>query len=86
MKKIIALAAVGVAMAITVQQPAMAQMTCNTFGTTQTCDGPNGYSATQNKFGNMTTGRDSLGNSWTTNQFGDQTTTNFQPGFRQRGW
>jgi hypothetical protein len=34
----------------------------------------------------MTTGRDSLGNSWTTNQFGNQTTTNFQPGFRQRGW
>ena len=86
MKKIIALAAVGVAMAITVQQPAMAQMTCNTFGTMQTCNGPNGYYATQNQFGNMTTGRDSFGNSWTTNRFGDQTTTNFQPGFRQRGW
>jgi hypothetical protein len=61
-------------------------MNCNTFGTMQTCNGPNGYSATQNTFGNMTTGSDSLGNSWTTNQFGGQTTTNFQPGYRQRGW
>lgn len=61
-------------------------MNCNTFGTMQTCTGPNGYSATQNTFGTMTTGRDSLGNSWNTNQFGNQTTTNFQPGFHQRGW
>jgi hypothetical protein len=83
--KTILLAAVGVATAIAAQ-PAVAQMTCNTFGTMQTCNGPNGYLATQNQFGPMTTGRDSLGNSWTTNQFGSQTTTQFQPGFRQRGW
>ena len=61
-------------------------VTCNTFGSMQTCNGPNGYSSTQNQFGTMTTGRDSLGNSWTTNQFGGQTTTNFQPGYRQRSW
>ena len=60
-------------------------MTCNTFGSQQTCSGSNGYSATQNTFGSQTTGRDSLGNSWTTNRFGDQTTTSFQPGYR-RGW
>jgi hypothetical protein len=36
--KTILLAAAGVAMAITAQ-PAMAQMTCNTFGTMQTCNG-----------------------------------------------
>jgi hypothetical protein len=61
-------------------------MNCNTFGAMQTCNGPNGYNATENTFGNMTTGRDSLGNSWTTNQFGGQMTTTFQPGYHQRGW
>ena len=80
--KILLLAAVA-ALSITTAQ---AQMTCNTFGTMQTCNGPNGYSATQNTFGPMTTGRNSLGNTWTTNQFGSQTTTQFQPGYRQRGW
>jgi hypothetical protein len=79
------IAAVGVAMALTVQQPVKAQsVICNTFGSMQTCNGPNGYNSMQNTSGNQTTGRDSRGNNWTTNQFGDQTTTTFQPKFR--GW
>ena len=69
-----------------VAQPVLAQTTnCSTFGTTQTCRGPNGYSSTESQFGDMSTGRDSLSNSWTTSCFGDQTRTQFIP-FRQRGF
>jgi hypothetical protein len=58
--------------------PASAQtVTCDTFGSMQTCRGPGGYRSTQDTFGERTTGRDSLGNTWTTDRFGDQTTTRF---------
>jgi hypothetical protein len=80
------IAAVGVAMALTVQQPVRAQtVTCDNIGGRQFCHGPNGYSSTQDEIGGRTFGHDNQGNSWTTDQLGGRSFTNVQPGFH-RGW